>query len=186
MYSAVYLKPFYSTFVWSWSLLLYLSLQGILQRAINWHFRCKEPLKKKNRAPNKCPLFVWLALLGRCWTFDRLRSHGLRQEGACALCAQEPGIIDHLLAGWCVFSRESWFQVLSRVGLQYLTQVVLPLKKIKKLKLLTQTFFPFLGGLTLIRESQKCFEVVLILGSFGRQESLEGAEQSSLRGSVCF
>jgi hypothetical protein len=185
MYSAVYLKPFYSTFVWSWSLLLYLSLQGILHRAINWHFRCKEPLKK-NRAPNKWPLFVWLALLGRCWTFDRLRSHGLRQEGACALCAQEPGIIDHLLAGWCVFSRESWFQVLSRVGLQYLTQVVLPLKKIKKLKLLTQTFFPFLGGLTLIRESQKCFEVVLILGSFGRQESLEGAEQSSLRGFVCF
>lgn len=134
MYSAVYLKPFYSTFVWSWSLLLYLSLQGILHRAINWHFRCKEPLKKKTEHRiSVLSLFGWLYLVVAGFpTGYVVMTHGLRQEGACALCAQEPGIIDHLLAGWCVFSRESWFQVLSRVGLQYLTQVVLPLKKIKK------------------------------------------------------
>jgi hypothetical protein len=64
MYSAVYLKPFYSTFVWSWSLLLYLRLQGILQRAINWHFRCKEPLKKKTEHRiSVLSLFGWLYLV---------------------------------------------------------------------------------------------------------------------------
>jgi hypothetical protein len=31
----------------------------------------------KTRAPNNYRFFVWLVLLGRCWTADRLHRHGL-------------------------------------------------------------------------------------------------------------
>jgi hypothetical protein len=43
--------------------------------------------------------------IGRCWTSDRLRRHGLKDSRTRALCAQEVETLDHLLAD-CVFSRE--------------------------------------------------------------------------------
>jgi hypothetical protein len=59
----------------------------------------------KSRAPNKCRFFIWLSLLGRTWTSERLFRHGIRSDDVCALCSQEPETIDHLLCQ-CVFSRE--------------------------------------------------------------------------------
>jgi hypothetical protein len=77
----------------------------------------KEPWK--SRAPNRCRFFIWLSLLGRSWTSDRLFSHGLRSDDVCALCSQEPEMIDHLLCQ-CVFSREVWFNALRHAGWQHL------------------------------------------------------------------
>jgi hypothetical protein len=73
-------------------------------------------------APNKCRFFVWLVLLGRCWTSARHQKHGLQSDGSCALCCQDLEICDHLLVG-CSFSREVWFNSLRRWGwgLQLLT-----------------------------------------------------------------
>jgi hypothetical protein len=51
----------------------------------------------KSRAPNKCCFFIWLSLLGRTWTSERLFRHGIRSDDVCALCSQEPETIDHLL-----------------------------------------------------------------------------------------
>jgi hypothetical protein len=39
----------------------------------------------KSRAPGKCRFFLWLILLGRCWTSERLHHHGLDNDGPCAL-----------------------------------------------------------------------------------------------------
>jgi hypothetical protein len=64
-------------------------------------------------APNKCQFFLWLVLLGRCWTSERLQQHGLRHNDPCALCAQCDETIDHLLVQ-CVYSREVWFKFVRR------------------------------------------------------------------------
>jgi hypothetical protein len=50
-------------------------------------------------APDKCRMFIWLVLQGRCWTSDRLHRHGLRNHGPFALCSQCVETIDHLLLG---------------------------------------------------------------------------------------
>lgn len=42
--------------------------------------------------------------------------YGLRNRDECALCAQDVETLDHLLVV-CVFSRKTWFRVLSHVGL---------------------------------------------------------------------
>jgi hypothetical protein len=41
--------------------------------------------------------------------------HNLQNSGPCALCAQLPETIQHLIAG-CVFSREVWFILLWKSG----------------------------------------------------------------------
>lgn len=63
-------------------------------------------------APLRIKFFIWLALLGRCWTADRLARHDLPHEPLCPLCDQEPETMQHLLAG-CSFSRQVWHEVLS-------------------------------------------------------------------------
>ena len=68
-----------------------------------------------SRAPNKCKVFLWLALKHRCWTADRLGRRGIPRPAACPLCDQEEEGIDHLLLG-CVLSREIWHSFLSRWG----------------------------------------------------------------------
>lgn len=82
----------------------------------------------KTRAPAKIKFFMWSALLGRCWTSDRLARHQLSNSGPCALCGQAPETIEHLLFA-CVFAREVWFKLLRPSGLQNITpspQAVLP------------------------------------------------------------
>jgi hypothetical protein len=71
-------------------------------------------------APPRCKFFLWLASLNRCWTADHLVGRGLDHLPHCLLCEQEEENIQHILVG-CVFSREVWFQILSRVGLQWCT-----------------------------------------------------------------
>ena len=73
------------------------------------------PILRKARAPAKCKFFIWLVIHDRCWTADRCRRHGLQDDDSCALCAQLPETINHLLIG-CSFSREVWFRVLLGVG----------------------------------------------------------------------
>jgi hypothetical protein len=78
---------------------------------------CKELWKTK--APNNCRFFVWLVLLGRCWTTDRLHRRGLRSNSTCILCCQGIETIDHILVQ-CVFTCEVWFKGLRRFGWQTL------------------------------------------------------------------
>ena len=63
--------------------------------------------------------FVWLAILNRCWTADRLARWGLEHPDHCPLCDQEEENVQHLLTP-CVFARSVWFSVLELIGLQQL------------------------------------------------------------------
>jgi hypothetical protein len=56
-----------------------------------FHGQCSIPgasILCKAKAPPSCKFFVWLSLLGRCWTSERLERHGLPNNGPCALCGQ--------------------------------------------------------------------------------------------------
>jgi len=80
-----------------------------------------EPWKEiwKTWALPRCNFFVWLAILNRCWTADRLARRGLEHPECCLLCDQEEENIQHLLTT-CVFARIVWFSVLELIGLQQL------------------------------------------------------------------
>ena len=71
-------------------------------------------------APNKCRFFMWLVAHNKCWTADRLARRGLQHHQKCLLCDQEEETINHLLVS-CVFSRQFWFELLQKFGLQILT-----------------------------------------------------------------
>jgi len=73
-----------------------------------------EPWRRlwKSWAPGKCKFFIWLAIINRCWTVDRLTCRGLSHPERCPLCDQEEKTIQHLLTN-CVFSRQVWFSILS-------------------------------------------------------------------------
>ncbi|WVZ56128.1 hypothetical protein U9M48_006704 [Paspalum notatum var. saurae] len=66
----------------------------------------------KSWAPPNCKFFIWLAILNRCWTSDRLAKRGL----SCPLCDQADESIQHILMQ-CVVARELWFQVLQKINL---------------------------------------------------------------------
>lgn len=61
--------------------------------------------------------FMWLVVRERCWTADQLARRGLPHPSYCPLCDQEVENINHLLSTR-VFTREFWFFLLCRVGLQ--------------------------------------------------------------------
>jgi hypothetical protein len=69
----------------------------------------------KSKVPVKCWFFMWTLLLGRCWTVERRRRHGLCSSAECALCSQEDETINHLFLQ-CTFSREVWFRALNNCG----------------------------------------------------------------------
>jgi hypothetical protein len=71
----------------------------------------------KTKAPPSSKFFIWLALLDRCWTGERLLRHQMSNDATCALCAQENESISHLLLvckcfapnpmmGWWTVSRK--------------------------------------------------------------------------------
>lgn len=68
----------------------------------------------KSWAPPKCKMFLWLAARKRCWTADRLSKRGLPHPVLCVFCDQGQETVHHILAT-CVFSKDSWFRVLSRL-----------------------------------------------------------------------
>ncbi|GJM90953.1 hypothetical protein PR202_ga07282 [Eleusine coracana subsp. coracana] len=78
-----------------------------------------EHLKKlwKSWAPQKCKVFLWLAIQNRCWTADGLAKRGLPHPAKCPLCDQEEEGIQHLLTT-CVFSRDFWFRILLSSGFE--------------------------------------------------------------------
>jgi hypothetical protein len=70
-------------------------------------------------ATPRCKYFIWLAVLNRCWTSDRLARRGLDHPDTCPLCDQADDTIQHLLVS-CVFTRCIWFSVLGFVRLTQL------------------------------------------------------------------
>jgi hypothetical protein len=77
-----------------------------------------EPWKRlwKSWAPNKCKVFLWLAIRNRCWTADRLAKRGLPHPEHCPFCDQEEETVEHLLVT-CVFARQVWFHLLAPLNL---------------------------------------------------------------------
>jgi hypothetical protein len=78
---AVWLSLVPDRFVWKWSpngiyssssayVALFLGRVDILGARQIW----------KTKMPGKCKFFAWLVLHGRCWTFDRLHHHGLKDS----------------------------------------------------------------------------------------------------------
>jgi hypothetical protein len=63
------------------------------------------------QAPCKCIFFMWLTILGRCWTSEYCHHHGFLNLPDYALCTQALEHIDHLLLGY-PFSRQVWFLAL--------------------------------------------------------------------------
>ena len=80
-----------------------------------------EPWKRlwKSWAPNKCKIFVWLAIRNRCWTADRLQKRGLPYPARCPLCDQEDETAQHILTS-CVFARQFWLGILQPMDLSSL------------------------------------------------------------------
>ena len=63
----------------------------------------------KVRTPNNCKFFIWLVLLGRCWTSKSLQRHGLLIEGIARfvhrsmrqeLWSYDPGLAASLITFW--------------------------------------------------------------------------------------
>jgi len=77
----------------------------------------------KSWAPNKCKFSMWLAAHNRCWIADHLTRRNLPYLEHCPLCDQTEETIDHLLVS-CVFTRQAWFRILHKLGLQALTPKV--------------------------------------------------------------
>ncbi|CAO2186422.1 unnamed protein product [Urochloa humidicola] len=77
-----------------------------------------EPWKRvwKSWAPNKCKVFLWLAIRNRCWTADRLAKRGLPHPEKCPLCDQEEETIQHLITS-CVVARQVWYNLLQLLDL---------------------------------------------------------------------
>lgn len=73
----------------------------------------------RSKALPRVKFFFWLAIHRRLWTAERRWRHGLQDDSACVLCAQEPETIDHLLIG-CMVARQLWFALLTALGLQSL------------------------------------------------------------------
>jgi hypothetical protein len=67
------------------------------------------------KAPLKCQLFMWLAVLNRIWTSERRERHGLQDSvDACAVSLQAEDTVDHILVQ-CPFAREVWFSCLTKL-----------------------------------------------------------------------
>lgn len=81
-----------------------------------------EPYKRlwRSWAPLRVKIFVWMAVLNRCWTADRLARCGLQHPERCVLCDQEEETVQHILTS-CVFARQIWSSCLSVFGLQAAT-----------------------------------------------------------------
>ncbi|WVZ93865.1 LOW QUALITY PROTEIN: hypothetical protein U9M48_039818 [Paspalum notatum var. saurae] len=69
----------------------------------------------KTWALGNCKLFIWLAIINRCWTSDRLAKRGLPHQLACPFCDQATETTNHVLSS-CVLAREVWTIVLQSSG----------------------------------------------------------------------
>lgn len=64
-------------------------------------------------------MFFWLVLRSRIWTAERRKRHRLQDDDSCVFCAQAVETASHLFLG-CVFSRQVWFNLFNRLGLDAL------------------------------------------------------------------
>jgi hypothetical protein len=71
-------------------------------------------------APLCCKFFLWLVILKRCWTADRLAKQDLPHPSSCPHCDQEQETTQYLLLSQ-VRARQIWFILLQQVGLQAMT-----------------------------------------------------------------
>ena len=63
-------------------------------------------------APSLCQALGGYGRIGRLWTADRRRRHGLDAHDNCWFCDQELETTNHMLVN-CSFAKEIWWTVLS-------------------------------------------------------------------------
>jgi len=68
-------------------------------------------------APPKVEFFMWLALLGKLNTRQRLYDRGILQEdqSTCTFCTLQPESLDHVLMS-CSYSQQIWRLLASEMG----------------------------------------------------------------------
>jgi hypothetical protein len=78
------------------------------------HYPSFQPWRRlwKSWAPNKCKIFLWLAIRQQ---IDWLKG-GLPHPDKCPLCDQEEETIQHLLTS-CVTARQVWFSLFAPLNL---------------------------------------------------------------------
>jgi hypothetical protein len=111
-------------FVWKWTATQQYSAASAY-RAF-FHDQCGLPVAwtlAKTLTPARCKFFIWLSLLGRCWTSARLQRRNLQNSDPCILCSQADELMPHLMMQ-CVFSGEVWFQILRAGGFQHLAPML--------------------------------------------------------------
>jgi hypothetical protein len=106
-------------FIWKWSANQQYSSQSVYRAFFNGQCGVLGAnILRKAKAPLNSKFFVWLALLDRCWIGERLLHHQMSDDGSCTFCSQEEESIGRLLG--CSFTREEWWRLLARRGLQAL------------------------------------------------------------------
>jgi hypothetical protein len=105
----------------------------------------------------------------QCWTTDKLSRRGLDRPEKCPLCDQEDETVQQLLEG-CVFAREAWHRVLTRVGLQRLSPN-------PGVKVFHDWWREAERPITSPASNQECFQ---LLGDVGGMVDLETSQQGGV------
>ena len=106
------------------------------ENKVSWH-----RLLWSNFVIHRHAVIVWMALLNRLPTLDRMVAWGLNVSRTCRFCQQAMETRNHLFFG-CSYSKEVWKAVLQLCGLQrdvhdWSTELNWAIKKLKGRSLLT-------------------------------------------------
>ena len=83
----------------------------IIKEKVEWH-----RLLWSSLTIPKHSVIVWMAILNRLPTMDRLISWGIETSGTCCLCQEEVETRDHVFFE-CNYSKETWRMILSHCGI---------------------------------------------------------------------
>ncbi|XP_057800135.1 uncharacterized protein LOC131015733 [Salvia miltiorrhiza] len=90
---------------------LYIALRGTPKKR-NWHH-----MISKSIAAPKCLFILWLAIMKRMTTCDRLQKFGIQCDQACCLCSQGNESLNHLFFV-CPYSANVWDKLAMWCGVQ--------------------------------------------------------------------
>ncbi|XP_057808524.1 uncharacterized protein LOC131023004 [Salvia miltiorrhiza] len=89
----------------------YVAMRGTPEK-VKWY-----PMISKSLAAPKCIFILWLAILKRMATCDRLLRFGIQCEQVCCLCKQENESLNHLFFT-CEFSAQVWRKLANWCGVR--------------------------------------------------------------------
>jgi hypothetical protein len=89
-------------FCWKWTTSNQYSASSTHRAFLHRADQC--PRRQGAAQSQGAKFFMWLAILGRCWTSELLQRRSLPNSGACTLCSQSDELLSHLLLT-CVYIR---------------------------------------------------------------------------------